>query len=107
LLGSFLFLASFRKECQPIAGRRPLGRAQSFADVGELSLGAGGDIYEDEQAVVTVLVPIHAGHYDGDGLSVRRNRRTGNGDDFLHVSQLKFSRLGLNPTERSDGKERR
>jgi hypothetical protein len=90
-----------------IAGGRPLGRAQSFSDVGELPLGAGGDIHEDELAVVTVLVPIHAGHYDGDGLSVRRNRRTGNGDDFLHVSQLKFLRLGLNPTERSDGKERR
>jgi hypothetical protein len=70
-------------------------------------LGAGGDIHEDELIVVTVLIPIHAGHDNYDRLSVRRNRRVGNFDDSLDVSHLEFSRLGFSPTQRSDGKKRR
>jgi hypothetical protein len=66
-----------------------------------------GELNEDELAVVTVLVPIHAGHDNDDGLSVRRNRRAGNFDDFLQVAQLDLSSLSARATWRSDGEERR
>jgi len=88
-----LFFPSFGKERQPIARRRKLRRAQSFADVGERPLRARGNVHEHELAVVTVFVPVDARHNDDDGLSIRRNLRAGNVDDFLEVAQLYLSSL--------------
>ena len=56
---------------------------------------------------MTVLVPIHAGHNDDDGLSVRCNFGVRDTDDFLEVAQRYLSSLRLCPTRRSEGKEHR
>lgn len=64
-----------------------------------------GNVDEHKLAVVTVLVPIHARHNDDDGLSIRRNLRAGNVDDFLQVVQLYLSRLRPYATRCSEGKE--
>ena len=56
---------------------------------------------------MTVLVPIHAGHNDDDGLSVRCNFRVRDTDDFLEVAQRYLSSLRLCPTRHNEGKEQR
>ena len=81
----------------PVSARMPADRrwattaaSSILEDAGELSLGAGGDFHEDELAVVTVLVPIHARHDDDDGLSIRRYFRAGDPDDSLEVPSSNF-----------------
>jgi hypothetical protein len=96
-----LFIPSFCKKCQPVAGGRPLRRAQSRKHVSQDALRACSNVHQHKLAVITVLVPIHAGHNDDDGLSIRRNRRTGDPDDFLQIAQLYFSSLSFRLTRRS------
>jgi len=86
--------------------RRPLRRAQSFADVREPPLRTRSNVHQHKFAVLTVLVPIHAGHNDDDGLSIRRNRRAGNVDDFLEIAQFYIASLGYCLARRSKDKDR-
>jgi hypothetical protein len=77
-----------RQECQPVAARRPAGRAHVLAIEGQHSGGTARHVDYHQFAVSAVFFEIRTRNDTNDGLAVGRNLGIGNGHDIRQVVEL-------------------
>ena len=89
-------------EGEPVAGRRPLGRADLGSSIGQDPLGAGGYVDQDQLALEPVFVVIGPRDHHDDGLPVGGESRVAQGDDPTEGLEVEPRTLGQRRTGRGD-----